>query len=198
MKKRLLFLCILLISFVTGYGANLRIAVVDLERIFREYYKSRIAEQAIRQQGEAFRGYLSSLMRDLEQLKEKARNSGTNALNPALTDQAKSAAAETARRDNQAVRAKEAEIELYTAERNTDMRKLQMRKRQEILSEIHQLIKQRAAAEGYTMVLDRSRVNGDQPLVILFSPEQDITDNIIETLNREATRPATTLQEKKK
>ena len=96
---------------ITSRGAD-NIAVVNLEKIFREYYKSSIAEQFIRQRTEAVRTYLTQMQTQLNALRGEARTLGTNAINPALNDaerlKARDAAAEAVRK----VKAKEAEIEL--------------------------------------------------------------------------------------
>ena len=58
MRTSKLFAALAAVCFFTVASGTERIAVVDLDKVFREYYKSRIAEDAIRAQGETCRGYL--------------------------------------------------------------------------------------------------------------------------------------------
>ena len=73
MKKILTFLAVCFC--VAAAAAELRIAVVDLDRIFREYYKSRIAEDFLNQQAEAARIYMGQLNTRLEAARADARKS---------------------------------------------------------------------------------------------------------------------------
>ena len=189
-----------------------RIAVIDLQKVFKEYYKSRIAEDFIKQQAEAARLYLGQLTRQLEALNVEARRLETNARNMAL-DPAKRKEAETeALEAVRKVRAKETEIQLYVRERKQEMEGLEARKREEIIADILQLyvrerkqemeglearkreeiiadiraeIQKRAAAGGYDWVFDSSGMTtNSQPAVLLFPAKHDISAAVIRELNR--------------
>ena len=54
---------------LTAVGAEAsRIGVVNLERVFRGYYRSRVGGGAIREQFEVYRGHLLKLNNQLRQL----------------------------------------------------------------------------------------------------------------------------------
>ena len=162
-----------------------RIAVIDLQKVFKEYYKSRIAEDFIKQQAEAARLYLGQLTRQLEALNAEARRLETNARNMAL-DPAKRKEAETeALEAVRKVRAKETEIQLYVRERKQEMEGLEARKREEIIADIRAEIQKRAAAGGYDWVFDSSGMTtNSQPAVLLFPAKHDISAAVIRELNR--------------
>ena len=187
--KRLLILFLMLAALFPAVAGE-RIAVVDLKRVFDEYYKSRIAEEFIKQQTEAAKVYLGLLTRQLESLKSDLRRAGTNAGNMALDPAEKSKAESEAAAIARKVRSKEAEIELYINERKREMFKLESRKRAEIISDIRAEIKRRAAAGGYEFVLDSSGfTTNEQPAVLLFPEKHDISDSVIRELNRSASTP---------
>lgn len=170
--------------------AGSRIAVVDLKRVFDEYYKSRIAEEFIKQQTEAAKVYLGLLTKQLESLKSDLRRIGTNAGNLALDPAQKAKAEADAEAAARKVRSKEAEIELYINERKREILKLESRKRAEIIGDIRAEIKRRAAAGGYDFVLDSSGfTTNEQPPVLLFPEKNDISDLVIRELNRTASTP---------
>ena len=162
-----------------------RIAVIDLQKVFKEYYKSRIAEDFIKQQAEAARLYLGQLTRQLEALNVEARRLETNARNMAL-DPAKRKEAETeALEAVRKVRAKETEIQLHVRERKQEMEGLEARKREEIIADIRAEIQKRAAAGGYDWVFDSSGMTtNSQPAVLLFPAKHDISAAVIRELNR--------------
>ena len=125
-------------AFVAGAAENGRIGVVNLEKIFREYYKSRIAEDAIKQQAEVYRTYLMRLNDQLRTLKEEARAARLNSQNLALSEADRKAAVEKADAKARQVSQKEAEIELYATEGSASLRKVEQQKREAIMAEIQQ------------------------------------------------------------
>lgn len=188
MKK---ILTVLLFSLaLCAHAVELRIAVVDLDRIFNAYYKSRIAEDFLNQQAEAARTYMSQMNSQLESLRAEARRLGTNALNPALSDQARKKAADDAEAAVAKVKAKETEISLYANERRREFARLQQEKRSEIVKDIQKEIKRRAAAGNYAFVLDSSgKTANGLPTVLVFPGKNDISDEVIRELNRAAAKP---------
>lgn len=175
---------VLLLGVTLGAGET-RIGVVDMERIFREYYKSRIAEEAIKQQAGVFRDYMRRLNEQLAELTDAARTARGNALNIALSEADRAEAEKAAREAVRRVTEKKAEIELYATERNADMRKLETGKRSEILADIRAQISRSAAAFGYDFVFDSSgKTMNEQPALVVFPAGRDFTSSVIIELNR--------------
>lgn len=190
MKKILTFLAVCFC--VAAAAAELRIAVVDLDRIFREYYKSRIAEDFLNQQAEAARIYMGQLNTRLEAARADARKLGTNALNPALSDSDRKKAADAADAALAKVKSIETEISLYTNERMRELRRVEQEKRNEIIADIQKEIQRRAAAGNYAFVFDYSgRSTNNLPSLLVYPKKNDISDAVIRELNRSAAKPQT-------
>ncbi len=182
-----------LLAFGLGAAENQRFAVVDLEKVFREFYKSRIAEDAIKSQSEIYRAYLLKLNEQLQQLQKEAATLLLNAQNIALTETERRDSVRAAEAKKREVDEKKAEIELYGTERSQDLRRMEQGKRVEVMNEIMAEVRRRAAAEGYGFVLDSSgRTMNDQPAVLVFPPADDITAQVIAELNRTRTAPQPT------
>ena len=161
-----------------------RIAVVDLERVFREYYRSTIAEEAIKRQAEVYRAYLAELNSQMQELRRAAQLAKVNSQNLALSEEERSKYAREAENLARDAREKEAEIELYARERGQAMRELEEKKRAEIMAEILKEVENRAVAEGYDYVLDSSgRTMNGQPSVLRFPRGDDLTGAVIKKLN---------------
>ncbi len=183
-----LLFCGAVVAALSGFCAEQRIAVINMELVFREYYKSRVAEEAIKQQAESYRNYLVRLQEQYNELVKAERTAKSNALNYALSAEQKVAAQQAAEQAEAMVRGKQAEIELYAKERGADMRKLEEAKRNEIVEEIHKEAERRALAEGFSFVVDCSaRSSSAQPLFLIWPKENDISQEVIRELNR--TRP---------
>ena len=186
-----LLIAALLLPLFCSAGSSAKIAVVDLEKVFREYYKSRIAEDLIKQQAAAYRKYIMQLQEELQQLSEAVKTARRNALNIALSQEEKNKADAEAAAKAKAFRAKEAELKLFAEERSADMRKLENSKRAEIMSDIRAELKKRAAAGGFDFVFDSSgRSMNDQPALLVYPERNDITNAVIRELNRTRTAPA--------
>jgi Skp family chaperone for outer membrane proteins len=189
MKKSILITLALCMTAVLT-AAEVRIAVVDMDRVFREYYKSRIAEEFINQQIEAARLYTGQLDSQLKTLRSEAARLGTNALNPALSESDRQQAAEQAKQAIAKVKAKENEIAAYAEDRRREFMRLQQEKRSEIINDITNEIRRRAMTENYAFVLDASgKTANGLPAVLVFPNANDISDAVIRELNRSAAKP---------
>ena len=185
-------LVVLLGCWIVAVTAEDRIGVVDLEKIFREYHKSRSVESFINQRAEAVRAYLTQLQKQLNELRASARKLGTDAVNPALSENEKLIAQKNADDALRKVRAKEAEIQLYVNEVSRERKELESKKRAEIMADIHAEIKRRAAVRGFNFIIDKSgRTLNDQPALLLFTAGRDISDEVIRELNRTAPKNKT-------
>ena len=175
----LLLLAAFLCAGIAAQAAEVqRFAVVNLEKVFREYRKSRIAEDAFKQQAEVYRNYFVKQQGLLVQLRKQAEQLQEEARNPALSEADRSKAGADAV-------VKEAELKLYAAERLRTMRDAEQKKREEVFADIYKEIDRRAAAEGFTFVLDSSgKTMNEQPTVLRFPASCDLTEAVIRELNR--------------
>ena len=191
MKK---FLSILLVCFavVSASAAELRIAVVDLDRVFREYYKSRIAEDFLNQQAEAARLYLGQLTNKLEAQKAEYIRLQQGIRNQAVSDAERQKMVTAAGQLELQIKATEKEIAVYQREISRELQRLEQTKRGEILLDIQREIRRRAAAENYAFVLDCSGKSANGlPAVLVYPAKNDISNAVIRELNRSAAKPAT-------
>lgn len=187
MKKNLFVFGAMLLALFS-YAGTSNIAVVDLEKVFREYYKSKIAEDQIRRQAGAYRSYLERLNTQLKEAQTNAANARADALNLGLSATERTKAEQRAAAAIRAVSEKRAEIELYTSGRAKDMQKLEADKRGEIMSDIRAELRRRAAAGGYDFVFDVSgKTTNNQPAILLYPEKHDLTREVINSLNRGAT-----------
>lgn len=187
MKKNLFVFGAMLLALFS-YAGTSNIAVVDLEKVFREYYKSKIAEDQIRRQAGAYRSYLERLNTQLKEAQTNAANARADALNLGLSATERTKAEQRAAAAIRAVSEKRAEIELYSSGRAKDMQKLEADKRGEIMSDIRAELRRRAAAGGYDFVFDVSgKTTNNQPAILLYPEKHDLTREVINSLNRGAT-----------
>ena len=162
MKKWLLMLACAFCA-VSLSAAEMKIAVIDMGRVFQEYSKTKINEAKLKKQAEIFKDYSTRLSDQLKKLQEEFKDLRDASQNMAFT-----AAERENRRLNAAdkyaqVTAKEKELRDYNREK---------------------VVAAKCVTEGYMLVLDKSgKTLNNIPTVIYHNPILDITTPVIKTLN---------------
>ena len=161
--------------------------MVNMETVFRQYFKSRIAADTLRQQSEVFRNYIMAeqdKLRELEKEMATARDAAQNlALSAAEREAKKTLFAEKERELVQ----KRAALTRYMQERNRTLSRVEQEKRREILGDIRAEAAKQATAGGYTFVLDSSGMTTSGiPAVIYAPPSADLTAKVLKALNATA------------
>lgn len=197
MRPAILLLLLFAVPVMSAPAPGDRIAVVNMETVFRQYYKSRIAAQTLRQQSEIYRSYMMTEQDKLKELQKEiaaARDAAQNlALSAADREAQKTLYAEKEREFT----AKRAELNRYMLERNRGLSAIEKSKRDEILQDIRDEAAKQAVAAGYSFVLDSSGMTtSGVPAVIYARPSVDLTAKILKALNA-AAAPAASEKEKK-
>ena len=187
--RGVLFLCLFAAAAVLHAAPQQgeRIAVVNMETVFRQYFKSRIAADTLRQQSEVFRNYIMAeqdKLRELEKEMATARDAAQNlALSAAEREAKKTLFAEKERELVQ----KRTALTRYMQERNRTLSRVEQEKRREILGDIRAEAAKQATAGGYTFVLDSSGMTTSGiPAVIYAPPSADLTAKVLKALNATA------------
>lgn len=177
-----------LVSSPARAASEPKIATIDLKKVFEDYYKTKLADAAIKEEASGLDKDRKALIDD----HTKAMDDYKKALDEA-NNQAISA-------DEREKRKKEAEGKLIkindlrqtveqfdrTAKQNLD-EKLRMT-REKILKEIKDVITTKSKVGGFTLVLDSSTAEpaGRPPVVLYTNGENDLTSLVLEQLNANA------------
>lgn len=174
-----------LASPLRAEGAEPKFAVVDMQRIFKEYEKTKMIEQKLEQQAEVYRETAKQMLTQYQNMRKQYENARDDAQNIALSD---------AERENRTMRMnelkdkldmKEREIREYNVTRQQKLKEMGENSRTEVLDEIRKTIINKSILQGYTLVLDKSGHSlNDTNLVVFHAPSLDITDEILRDLNR--------------
>ncbi|MBQ9336235.1 MAG: OmpH family outer membrane protein [Lentisphaeria bacterium] len=195
MKLRcLLLLCALFctaaIPALRAGDPPLRLAVIDMNRVFEEYSRTRINEARLKKQAEIYKEYSTKLAQELVKLKQEFVK---------LRDESQSMVYSAAERENRRLNAqekyrqidaKEKELREYNREKQIQLRDEYEKMRSSILADIAKAVEAKCLAEGYGLVLDKSgKTLNNIPFVVYSSKMLDITDPIIKTLNLGQKKP---------
>ena len=185
MKRIFAALMLALTMTVTLHAAEVKIAAVDIKKVFDEYEKTKTVEIKLNQQAEVFREYSAQLEQQYKNIRKQYEDARDDSQNIAYS---------AAERENKRLKAqqlyeslmlKEQELKSYRDSRQTQIRDMSAKLRDEVIEEIRRAVHNKAVLEGYTIVLDKSgKSMSDVGFVIYVQPNLDITESIIQDLNR--------------
>ena len=174
----------LLTMFTAAQAAEFKAAVIDLDRVLQEYYKTKIVEGNLKRQADIYKDYAKKLGESLTKLQSEFVALRDSSQNIALSDAARESKRLAAQDKYKELAAKELELRTYNREKQAQLRDERDRARAAILSGIKKTIKAHAALAGFTIVLDKSALSSSAlPMVPYSSKSIDITENVIKELN---------------
>jgi len=194
MKK--LFLTLLSAAVLAGIvpvkaaDQPLKIAVIDMDRVFQEYNKTKINEAKLKKQAEIYKEYSTQLAQSLSKLRQEFVKLRDDSQNMVYTAAERENRRMNAQEKYRQAAAKEAELREYNRERQKQLREEYEKLRSSILTDISNVVSSKCLAEGYGLVLDKSgRSLNNIPLVVYSSKMLDITESVIKTLNMGQNKP---------
>ncbi len=182
--------CGLLFTGATSAQAQVKVGVVDMNKVFAGYYKTKDAESKINDAREVAKKELDDRMDS-----HKTMVSEITDLNKKLDAPALSATAKTdlgKKRDDKIAQVHdlEREIQEFKGSREKQLQEQAVRMRNQIVEEIMKLVNDKVKSDNYDLVFDKSgqSLNGVQ--IVLYSADKmEFSDDIIASLNK--TRPST-------
>ena len=182
-----------------------RIVIVDLNKVFTDYYKTPIASAKIKDTAESFNKELNEMVdnykKEIEELNKLREDQDKPEYTAEVREQKRKAVSEKLAETQKIQR----DLEEYRTSHGKILQDQQLRMRQSIVKEIQDIIDKEAQSAGYQLVLDKSGTTANAVPTILFSQDSmDITDDLIKTLNKnqpkttEAPRPTEKKDDKKK
>ena len=185
--KRILAALVLALTLAAAgaRAAELKIAVIDMQKTFREYEKTKTIEIKLNQQMEVFKEYSTQLNQQYQNLRKQYESARDDSQNIALSAAERENKRQKAQQLYESLKLKEQEMNSYKESRKTQISDMYTKLRDEVVEEIRKAVHNKAVLEGYTIVLDQSGESlNDVGFVIYVQPGLDITDAIIQDLNR--------------
>ena len=191
-KKMLAVATVAACAATVGGAAELKIATVDLDKVFTAHPKTQAAEGELKKAEDAVQEEMDKIVAEGRALQEEVAKLREAAKNPLLTEEAR-----LQKRDEAESKTTELQEFELRARRTQETKLKQMREkvlksRQAIVDELMAAVNHFAEAGGYDLVLDKSGMTMNAvPMVAFSNPALDVTDKLIEYLKATATAPAT-------
>lgn len=186
--KKISLLLLTVFAFVAmaplAQSASLKVAVVDMNRVLKEYYKTQEAEERLKEVASGYQKEFNDRRENYSKLVDQIR---------ALQEESKDASLSKTKRTEKEGALKEKVKEAQIREREnvtfaqTASKLVQdqrSRATKGIMEDISKVIDRVSKRSGYNLVL----VKGDFPSPVLYSDIADISSDIIRELNK--TKPA--------
>ena len=175
----------MLAAFVASAAgaAELRVATVDLDKVFTAHPKTQAAEAELKKAEEAIQGEMEKMLAEGRALEETVSKLIDAARNPMLNEEARLKKRDEAEDKKTELQEFQVRVRRTQETKLKQMREQLMKTRQGIVDELTAAVADFAKAEGYDLVLDRSGMTMNAvPMLIYSNPELDVTDRLIERL----------------
>jgi len=184
MKKHFPTLLLTAVLFAAGAHAAGDIVFIDVQEVFKGFYKTQLAQDQIRQQADDIKLEREALEVELKELKEEVEILRTDSRDEALSEDL---------RESKREQLEEKLVELQKNEQETiEFEKLRMqqleqqntRMSRKLFDEIHETVIIYSKEKGFAGVIDRSAQSRTGMQTVLFvNPKKDITVDVLAILN---------------
>jgi outer membrane protein len=143
-----------------GFSADLKVAYVDLAKVFDNYQKTKDFDAVLQKEGDSFQKERDAMVKKIQDAQSKLELMSEAQKNSMRTE----------------IEKQKNDVIAFDREKRTELARRRDEKVKEILTEIQGIVSDIAKKEGYTYVLnDRVMIFGD--------PQFNITDEVMKTLN---------------
>lgn len=190
MKKSLSLLTALLtlgLCVASASAADLKIAVVDMQQIFKEYYKTKEADARIKEVLASYQKEYQDMMADYQKMVDDAQKLRNDTQNTTLDQKVRDEKTKALQAKVQDLQNTERKIREFDVTRRKQLEDQSQRMRKNIVEEITKVINSIGARDKYNMILDKSgmTLNGT-PSALYVDGITDISNEIITTMNATA------------
>ena len=160
------------------------IAFIDLQEVFKRFYKTQLAQDQMRQQFDDIKMEREEIEQEVEVMKEEIEVLRTDSRDDTLSEEVRANKRDQLEEKLVDLQKKEQDMIEFEKLRMQQVEQQNTRMTKKLFDEIHEVIIFHAKAKGYAAVVDRSaqsRIGTDT--VLFASPEFDITADVLAVLN---------------
>lgn len=187
MKKtnyKLLAAFALVIFLALPAMADQKIAILDLKKIFDEFYKTKIADAAIKDEAASLDKERKGLTDQYQKLAEDYKKALEDANNQAVSFDEREKRKKAAEGKLIEINEIEQSIKQFDRTAKGNLEEKQRIAREKILKEIQTIVNNKAKAGGYALVLDSAAEAVSRTSVVLYTNGQDdLTPSVLKELN---------------
>ena len=181
----------LLFSLPAVAQDKLKIATVDMQTLFKQYHRTNAAQKEVNVERAKIQQNNNERLETIRALENELQGLRKQLDDPSLSDKRKQELFKDFQMKTQEGVALDRERREFLQRRNTALNEKMVQKMRGILEEIRKLVEQRAKADGYDYVFDKSGLSTSQVPFLLYTKDAtDITAGLLGVLNKDAPAPA--------
>lgn len=178
---------LLLLGMMQGVAhAQVKIATVDLSRVFTNYWKFKQADAALQdmktEMAKSDKELLDSRQKAIDSYKTLLADANNQVLSSDERDKQKKAAEDKLKE----IKDLEQNIDQFERQAKTRLGEQSVRMRENLLTEIRAAVNSKGKAGSYTFIFDSAAQTADRTPMLLYSTGEDITDSVLAQLNAAA------------
>ena len=177
----------LLFSLPAVAQDKLKIATVDMQTLFKQYHRTNAAQKEVNVERAKIQQNNNERLETIRALENELQGLRKQLDDPSLSDKRKQELFKDFQMKTQEGVALDRERREFLQRRNTALNEKMVQKMRGILEEIRKLVEQRAKADDYDYVFDKSGLSTSQVPFLLYTKDAtDITAGLLGVLNKDA------------
>ncbi len=185
----------------TSAHAEVKIAVIDLKKVFDGYWRTKQADVQLKERAADFDKARSGLIEDYKKANEEFKKLIENANDQAVSADERAKRTKEVEKKQTELREQENSIRTFDTNSRQSLGEQQLRMRESVLKDIRGAIEEKSKAGGFQLVLDTAATSVNQTPVIIFNTltgtDSDISDGVLKSLNANAPPEGAKTEEKK-
>jgi len=170
---------------VAASAGDIKIACVNMDRVFQDFYKTIEADAAFQKQKKLYRQRAQELADEIEAIKRQRDQLQEEALNIALSDDVREKKRKQAMEKDALYRERRKELKEFIRDKDRELAKQYLDLRNQLVKEITEFIQRFAKQNGYDFVIDSSgQTRNFIPVLVYYRDDADLTDAVLTELNR--------------
>jgi len=181
----MLFALMAIPSLVHAQAQDGRIVFIDLDRVFNEFYKTKLADAQLKEQADEFNEERRKMVEEYEAMNDRFTEAREQAQDIALSEDVRNRKRNEAEELLIEIRDFESRIQRFDQTRRKQLEDQGRRMRTRIVGEIQEEIQKYARSQGYQAVIDSSGQSLNAVEIILYIENRlDISAAMLDILNK--------------
>jgi len=185
------FLAVVLAASLSGVSlaqeGKLKIATVDMQQLFKEYYRTNDAQKQINIERARIQKENNDRLTRIRELENNLASLRKQIEDPAISDTKKQTLFKDWQMQQQEGIALDRERREFLQRKNQALNETMVQRMKGILNEIRKLVEEQAKGDNYDYVFDRSGLSASQVPFLLYTKDAtDITAGLLKDLNKDA------------
>lgn len=178
---------VILTSVSSSAADAIKIATVDMQELFKQYYRTNEAQKQINVERARIQKENNERLARIRELEENLGNLRKQLEDPAINDSKKQTLFKDWQTKQQEGIALDRERREFLQRRNQALNEKMVQRMKGILEEIRKLVEELAKKNDYDYVLDKSGLSTSQVPFLLYTKDAtDITSLLLKDLNKDA------------